>query len=295
VRYQFIKEQHGRFPVAVLCRALQVSQSGYFAWLRRTPSRRSREETHLLVQIRAVYQQSDKSYGSPRIQRDLAAQGVVCSRKRVERIMRKYQVRVEPARRFVTTTDSAHALPVAPNLLDRQFGAESANQRWCADITYVWTGEGWLYLSVVLDLFSRRIVGWATATSLDRALVIEALKGALLQRRPDAQLLCHSDRGFQYASLEYQALLGRSGIACSMSRRGNCWDNAPVESFFASLKREMVHRYQFATRPEARQALFSWIEIWYNRKRRHSALGYLSPQEFEQRQNAGQGVLPMAA
>ncbi len=148
---------------------------------------------------------------------------------------------------------------------------------------------------MVVDLFSRRIVGWATAASLDRALVIEALQGALLQRRPDARLLCHSDRGSQYASLEYQALLARSGIACSMSRGGNCWDNAPVESFFASLKREMVHRYQFATRQEARQALFSWIEVWYNRKRRHSALGYLSPQEFEQQQNALTNALPMTA
>ena len=285
MRYRFIKEQHGRFPVAALCRALQVSPSGYFAWIRRAPSRRSREETKLLVHIRAAHQQSDQSYGSPRVHRELAVQGIACSRKRVERIMRKYQVRAEPARRFAATTDSAHALPVASNVLGRDFAAEAANARWCCDITYVWTREGWLYLSVVLDLFSRKIVGWKTGTSLDRALVIEALEGALSHRRPAPGLLCHSDRGSQYASGEYQTLLSAQGIVCSMSRRGNCWDNAVVESFFASLKRELVYRQQFATREAARQALFCWIETWYNRRRRHSALGYLSPEEFE-RNNA---------
>jgi transposase InsO family protein len=262
VRYQFIQEQHGRFSVAALCRALQVSASGYFAWRGRDSRPRSREETNLLVQIRSVHQHSDQSYGSPRVHRELVAQGMACSRKRVERIMRKYEVRVEPVRRFVTTTDSAHALPVAPNLLDRQFDVEAANRRWCADITYVWTGEGWLYLSVVLDLFSRRIVGWSTRAFLDRALVIEALKGALSFRRPAAGLLCHSDRGCQYARGDYQAVLSQAGITCSMSRRGNCWDNAVVESFFGTLKRELVHRSAFATREAARQALFSWIEVW---------------------------------
>ncbi len=290
MRYQFIQRLKGQFPVVALCRALQVSQSGYFAWIGRSPSRRSQEETYLLVQVRAVHQQSDKSYGSPRVHRDLVAQGIACSRKRVERVMRKYEVRAEPARRFVATTDSAHALPVAPNVLGRDFAAESANARWCCDITYVWTREGWLYLSVVLDLFSRKVVGWTTSASLDRSLVVEALKGALAFRRPAPGLLCHSDRGSQYASGEYQALLSAQGIVCSMSRKGNCWDNAPVESFFASLKRELAQRYQFATRDAARQALFAWIEIWYNRRRRHSALGYLSPEEFE-RTNA----LPMAA
>ena len=293
MRYQFIKEQQGQFPVVALCRVLQVSVSGYFAWRRRTPSRRSREETRLLVQIRVVHQQSDRSYGSPRMHRELVAQGTRCSRKRVERIMSKYQVRAEPARRFVVTTDSAHALPVASNVLGREFAAGSANARWCCDITYVWTGEGWLYLAVVLDLFSRRIVGWQTSASLDRSVVVEALEGALSSRRPTAGLVCHSDRGSQYVSGDYQALLQEAGIVCSMSRRGNCWDNAPVESFFASLKRELVHRHQFATRTAACQALFSWIEIWYNRRRRHSALGYLSPEHFE-RQNVGQNVLANA-
>ena len=281
MRYQFIKEQQGQFSIAALCRALQVSVSGYFAGLRRKPSRRSREETKLLVQIRAIHQQSDKSYGSPRIHQELVAQGTRCSKKRVERIMRKYDVRAEPVRRFVIPTDSLHALPVADNVLAGNFAAEAANARWCCDITYVWTREGWLYLAVVLDLFSRRIVGWTSSASLDRSLVVEALEGALSLRRPDAGLLCHSDRGSQYASADYQTLLQNAGIVCSMSRKGNCWDNAPVESFFASLKRELVHRYHFATRNAARQALFSWIEIWYNRKRRHSALGYLSPEQFE--------------
>ena len=293
MRYQFIKgikEQQGRFSVSALCRALQVSVSGYFAWLRRPASGRSQQETRLLVQIRAVHRQSDRSYGSRRVHQELVAQGIGCSRKRVERIMSKYGLRAQTARRFVRTTDSKHSLPVAPNLLDRHFDVEAANRRWCADITYVWTGEGWLYLSVVLDLFSRRIVGWSTRASLDRALVIEALKGALSFRRPAAGLLCHSDRGCQYASGDYQAVLSQAAITCSMSRRGNCWDNAPVESFFGTLKRELVHRYAFATREAARQALFSWIEVWYKRKRRHSALGYVSPEEFETN-----NALPMAA
>jgi putative transposase len=248
VRYQFIQEQEGRFSVAALCRALQVCQSGYFAWRSRSPSRRSQQEVQLLVQIRAVHQQSDRSYGSVRVHRELQAQGIGCSKKRVERIMRKFGVRAEPARRFVRTTDSAHALPVAHNLLARDFTAEAANARWCCDITYLWTSEGWLYLSVVLDLFSRRIVGWSTAASLERSLVVRALEGALSQRRPGAGLICHSDRGSQYASQEYQALLAEAGIVCSMSRRGNCWDNAVVESFFGTLKVELVYRCRFATR-----------------------------------------------
>ncbi len=263
MRYQFIQSLTGQFSVTALCRALQVSVSGYFAWLGRTrsPSRRSQEETKLLILIRSVHQQSDRTYRSPRVHRELVAQGTLCSRKRVERIMGKYQVRAEPVRRLVVTTDSAHALPVAPDVLGRGFAAESANAGWCCDITYVWTREGWLYLAVVLDLFSRKIVGWKTGTSLDRALVIEALKGALVLRRPAPGLLCHSDRGSQYASGEYQGLLSAQGIVCSMSRKGNCWDNAPVESFFASLKRELVQRYAFATQDAAQQALFGWIEI----------------------------------
>jgi transposase InsO family protein len=195
--------------------------------------------------------------------------------------MRKYQITARPLRRSVRTTDSSHPLPVASNLLEQQFCVEKPNTRWSADITYLWTGEGWLYLAVVLDLYSRRVVGWSLQDTLDRSLVLNALQGALLQRKPGAGLICHSDRGSQYASGDYQELLTKAEAICSMSRKGNCYDNAPIESFFASMKRELVHRRSFATHEEARSAVFEWIAVWYNRKRRHSTLGYLSPEQFE--------------
>ncbi len=235
-----------------------------------------------MEQIRSIYRDSDSTYGSPRIWKELTEQGAACSRNRVARLMRKHAISAQTVKRFVVTTDSGHDLPVAQNLLGQEFAATEADTRWSGDITYIWTGEGWLYLSVVLDLFSRKVAGWSMQPTLERGLVISVLEMALLQRRPvEGELICHSDRGSQYASADYQRLLKESGIVCSMSRRGNCFDNAPVESFFASLKRELVHRYRFATREEARAAVFRWIEVWYNRKRRHSALGYISPEAFE--------------
>ncbi len=225
---------------------------------------------------------------NPRIWKELTEQGVTCSRKRVARLMRKHAINAQPVKRFVVTTDSRHDLPVAENLLGQDFEAKEADTRWSGDITYIWMGEGWLYLSVVLDLFSRKVVGWSMQPTLERGLVVSALEMALAQRRPKGELICHSDRGSQYASADYQALLKQSGITCSMSRRGNCYDNAPVESFFASLKRELVHRYRFTTREEARAAIFRWIEVWYNRKRRHSALGYISPEAFERQRQQPQ-------
>jgi putative transposase len=286
VRYQFIhkliQEQHqGRFSLGALCRVMSVSRAGYHAWRNRQPSRREREETELLARIKAAHEQSRGTYGSPRIHQELKANGVACGRHRTARIMRKHGITARPKRRFVVTTDSRHNLPVAENLLGQQFGSEKPNARWVADITYVWTGEGWLYLAVILDLWSRRVVGWAMDKSLDRSLVIAALNAALRLRHPTEALICHSDRGCQYASSDYQERLSAAGIVCSMSRKGNCYDNAPVESFFASLKRELVNRCAFQTRDQARQAIFWWIEVWYNRKRRHSALGYLSPEQFE--------------
>jgi transposase InsO family protein len=196
--------------------------------------------------------------------------------------MHKHQITARPLRRYTVTTDSNHPLPVAPNRLQQQFTVDQPNTHWSADITYLWTGEGWLYLAVVLDLYSRRVVGWSMKDSLDRSLVLNALQGALLQRKPGDGLICHSDRGSQYASGDYQTLLAQAGADCSMSRKGNCYDNAPVESFFASLKKELIHRSSFATHEEARSAVFEWIAVWYNHKRRHSTLGYLSPQQFEQ-------------
>lgn len=209
--------------------------------------------------------------------------------------MRLWGIKAVLPKRFVVTTDSNHALPVAENLLDRQFGADTANTRWTTDISYVWTSEGWLYLGIVLDLFSRRIVGWAIGTTLERSLVLSALSMAIHNRHPEAGLLCHSDRGSQYASGDYQKALSEAGIVCSMSRKGNCWDNAPTESFFSSLKRECVYRHRFATRSEARTVLFAWIEVWYNRKRRHSALGYLNPDAFEHQHSQRQPSHALAA
>lgn len=275
---------------------MRVSISGYHAWFRRHSGEegcRSKEEKQLLDRIKIAHKESDGTYGSPRIYKDLRAEGLRISRKRIERIMRKHGVSARPLRRFKVTTDSNHQLSVAENILDQNFEVEAPNTRWSGDITYIWTGQGWLYLAVIIDLWSRRVVGWSMQTHLERALVLEALDAAIRQRRPQpgTGLICHSDRGSQYASSEYQTILRENGIACSMSRKGNCYDNAPVESFFASLKRELIHRRRFTSREEARTAIFAWIEGWYNRKRRHSALGYLSPEEFE-KQHLPQ---PMAA
>lgn len=261
---------------------MRVSRSGYADWHKRQPSRRSLEEQQLLTSIRQEYHQSKGTYGSPRLHRELLKQGIRIGRHRLVRIMRKYEITARPLRRFRVTTDSDHDLPVAYNVLDRQFSSDAPNTKWTCDITYVWSQQGWLYLAVVLDLFSRRVVGWAMSENMERSLVLDALQMALAARKPSAGLLCHSDRGSQYASRDYQEALKTAGVVCSMSRKGNCWDNAPTESFFASLKRELVYRTTFANRAEARAALFEWIAIWYNRKRTHSAVGYVSPEAFEQ-------------
>ena len=264
-----------------MCRVLEVSESGYYAWRSRPESQRSRENRKLVVHIKAVHHESDATYGSPRIQRELADQGIACSENRVARLMRLEGVQAKQARRFKATTDSKHSLPVAENLLARQFEPVQPNTRWGADITYIWTQQGWLYLAVVLDLFSRRVVGWSMQPTMERGLVTEALKMALQGRSPVVGLLHHSDRGSQYASGAYQQLLIDTQMLCSMSRKGNCWDNAPVESFFATLKRERVHHRRYRTRQEAQADIFQYIEVWYNRKRRHSSLGYLSPANYE--------------
>ena len=222
-------------------------------------------------------------------------QGLPCSEKRIARLMRLSQMYAVTCKRFVVTTDSNHALPIAQNLLDREFSVNTPNARRSADITYIWTAKGWLYLAVVLDLFSRCIVGGAMGETLERSLVLSALSIALTGRKPSAGLLCHSDRGSQYASGDYQQALKNAGATCSMNRKGNCRDNAPTEAFFATLKRELVHRTRFATRLEARSAIFEWIETWYNRKRRHSTLGYLSPEAFERQYKQQQQQRPMAA
>lgn len=260
-----------------------VTRSGFYAWKAREPSERNQENQRLLRQIRVFFERSKGTYGSPRILRDLWAAGSICGKHRVARLMKQAGLRAVLTPRFRVTTDSAHALPVAQNLLARQFNSPQANVKWAGDITYLWTREGWLYLAVVLDLFSRRVVGWSMQPRLDRLLVQNALESALGQRHPQEGLLHHSDRGSQYASAAFQETLDAAGIVCSMSRKGDCSDNAVVESFFGTLKQELVNRSRFATREVARREVFAFIAVWYNRQRRHSSLGYVSPQEFERR------------
>jgi putative transposase len=290
VRYPFIKEQQEFFSLSALCRAMQVCRCGFYAWRKRAKSAHQIQDETLTEQIKSVYQESKETYGSPRICADLKEAGIPCSQKRIARLMRLSKISALRRKRFVVTTDSDHKMPIAENLLDRTFEVQTPDTRWTADITYLWTGQGWLYLAVILDLFSRRIVGWAMDQTIDRALVLSALNMALVGRKPVSDLLCHSDRGSQYASGDYQKRLKEVGIVCSMSRRGNCWDNAPTESFFAGLKKEMVYRTRFETRDQARSAVFSWIEVWYNRKRRHSTLGYLSPEAFERKHQQQQAA-----
>lgn len=262
---------------------MQVSPSGYRAWSKRQPSRRDKANLALTQRICSLFAASGETYGSPRVWDDLRQAGERVNRKRVARLMHLAGLRAELPKRFVVTTDSKHAFPVAENILDREFACSTPNAKWSADITYVWTRQGWLYLAVILDLFSRRVVGWATSPTIDRSLVLSALRQAQHQRKPHAGLLCHSDRGSQYASTDYQTALKDAKIECSMSRKGNCWDNAPTESFFATIKKELIHRCQFANRVDAHKAIFAWIEIWYNRNRKHSVLGYLSPEAFERK------------
>ncbi len=264
-----------------MCRVLQISRSGYYAWLTRPESNRSRENRQLVEQIRDIHQQSRQSYGSPRVHAELQTMGVACGKNRIARLMRLNGIAVEKKRKFTKTTDSNHHLPVAPNLLDQQFEASRPDAVWTTDITYIWTKEGWLYLAIVLDLFSRRIIGWSMASTLERTLVITALRMAIMVRNPVKGLIHHSDRGSQYASYDYQRILEQKGIRCSMSRRGNCYDNAPTESYFATLKRELVYRRNYSSHTEAKQDIFEYIEVWYNRKRKHSAIEYMSPIEYE--------------
>lgn len=281
MRYRFISDHAVRYPVTLLCHTLQVTRSGYYHWRRQPLSERAKEDQRLVKKIEQSYMTSKKSYGSPRIYKDLRELGETCGKHRIARLMRTNGIVAKQRRKFRTTTDSRHDLPVAGNVLDRQFKPTAPNQAWVSDITYVPTREGWLYLAVVMDLFSRRIVGWSMSTRIDQTLVLDALTDALQQRRPAPGLIHHSDRGSQYASRDYQALLARQGLIPSMSRKGNCWDNSPMESFFHTLKVECLHDYYFSTRAAARQAIFTFVETWYNRHRLHSTLGYRSPEQYE--------------
>jgi putative transposase len=284
MKYAFMSHHGRQFQVGALCRVLKVSRSGYYRWRHSSEGLRAREDRKLLEEIRAIFEKSGGRYGSPRVYRELKAQGVGCSKHRVERLMRKAGLQARRRRSFKVTTRSTADHPVAPNRLDRRFSASDLNQVWAGDITYLETREGWLYLAVLLDLCSRRVVGWACSDRITRDLVLSALNQALRARRPPRGLLHHSDRGSQYTCAEYRAALAHQGAKVSMSRRGDCYDNAVVESFFSTLKAELVGYGSFRTRQQAQDELFDYIEIFYNRQRRHSSLGFLSPVAFEKAQ-----------
>lgn len=286
MRFAFIHEQRASWPISLMCRLLGVSRSGYYSWRRRPVSMRKMADKALMVAIKSVHQASRGVYGSLRVFWRLRQLQWRCSRKRVARLMRQSGLRGKRKRRFrPRTTHSNHALPIAPNLLNQDFSATVPNQKWVSDISYIDTAEGWLYLAVIIDLHSRKVVGWAMHKRIDRFLVLAALDMAVRSRKPAPGLIFHSDRGSQYASADFQNTLVAHGMVASMSGKGNCYDNAPVESWFASLKVECVDGIRYKSRKEARSSLFDYIEIFYNRQRLHSSLGYLSPLAYEQQYN----------
>jgi len=284
MRFAFIAKHRGIWPVAWLCEALDVSRSGFHAWLTRSPSQRARDDEKVGALVRASFIASDRTYGARRVWRDVLADGVSCGLHKVERLMRVKALRARPRRRSLPK-DAGERLTsvIAPNVLDRQFSASRPNQRWIADFTYIWTAEGWLYVAAVIDLFSRRVVGWSMKAEMTAGLVTDALVMAIWRRgKPDA-LLHHSDQGSQYTSQHFQELLAENGVACSMSRSGNVWDNAAMESFFSSLKTERIRGKVYRTRDAARADVFDYIERFYNTVRRHSTIGYISPADFEKK------------
>jgi putative transposase len=290
MRYQAMRDHEERVPVRVMCRALAVSPAGYYAWAARPESRRTAANRRLVTMIRAIHTESRNTYGSPRIHATLQAQGQRVSTHRVARLMRAGRIRAKTVKKWRATTDSAHLYPVVPNTLNRQCAVAAPNQIWAGDITYVWTAEGWLYLAVVLDLYSRRVIAWGMGSRLTQELVAGTLTMAMEHRRPASGLLHHTDRGAQYAAILYREMLAGHGLTASMSRRGNCWDNAVVESFFATLKPELLlNAHPYSTGQEVRGAIFEYVEGFYNRARRHSTLGYLSPAEFERRATESTG------
>lgn len=281
MRCAFVATLAGRYPIGELCDALSLGRSTYYGWQHRPPSRRCVEETMLTRVIRQIHRESRGTYGSPRIHLELRERGHSVARKRVARLMRENGLRTRHFKRYKHTTQSGHRRPVAPNVLERRFEVPQPNTVWAGDITYLWTCEGWVYLAVVMDLCSRRVVGWSMSTRITKELAVDALRKALARRQPAQGLLYHSDRGSQYASNDYQMLLGRHGVRASMSGKGNCYDNAVVEAFFASLKRELTHGRRYVSREDAYREVFDYIEVFYNRRRRHSSLGGVSPEEYE--------------
>ena len=281
MKFALIDVEKAAFPIRFMCEQLGVSRSGYYAWQGRALSERAVETAELGIEVEAIYGANKGRYGSPRILRELGAQGRCTSRKRVARIMQEKVLVARCRKRVRRTTDSNHPFPIAENLLARHFQTRAPNQIWVTDLTYIWTREGWLYLSAILDLYSRAVVGWAMSDRIDTALCLTALEMAVKARRPPAGLVHHSDRGSQYASHEYRAVLTQHAMVCSMSRRGDCWDNAVAESFWGTLKNELADEMDFASRSEARRIIFEYIEGFYNLRRRHSSIAYRSPREHE--------------
>ncbi len=283
MKYSFIEKNRKNFALKIMTRVLSVTKTGYLAWKRRGPSARKQEDDVLREEIKVIHTNSKRTYGAPRIKIALADKGKTVSQRRTNRLMREAGCETKYRQQFVHTTNSKHSSSIAENKLNREFQADKPNQKWVTDITYLHTSEGWLFLAVVMDLFSRMIVGWAFAVTLETKLVLDALAMARAHRKPDVEkgLLHHSDRGSQYASVEYRKALNELKATCSMSRKGNCWDNAVMESFFSTLKLELDLDKMIGDRAFTRTTVFSWIEGWYNRVRKHSSLGYVSPMEFE--------------
>lgn len=288
MKYAFIHRHAGRFAVARQCAALGVSRSGYYEWRGRPESRRAADDERLLREIRAVHARSREAYGAFKTWKVLNRAGIVCGKHRVARLRRRHGIEARRKRRFRVTIEHRQTAPPAPNLLARGFAVARPDRVWAGDITYIATRAGWLYLAVLLDLHSRRVVGWAMGARLTWDLAADALEMAIAQRRPAAGLLHHSDQGSQYAARQYRERLAQLGFTASMSRKGNAWDNAVVESFFSSLKNELTHNRDFATREQARSEIFDYIEIFYNRQRAHATLQYMSPQDYESRSNGAQ-------
>jgi len=281
MRYVFVRDESKTHAVELLCALLEVSRSGYYDWNTRPESQRSQDHARLIPKIKKIFRESRETYGYRRVVSELRKQSESCGKHRTASLMRKLKLTPKSKRKFKVTTDSKHSLPIFTNVLNRQFNPGKMNQAWTSDITYIATDQGWLYLAVVMDLYSRAIVGWAMDKQMTESLVINALTMALSRRKISAGLLLHSDRGSQYASKAYQQLLIQSGIICSMSRKGNCWDNSVMESFFRSLKVECIYQQKFTEREQAKLAVFDYIEVFYNRQRKHSKLNYLSPMNYE--------------
>jgi putative transposase len=284
LRFSFIDIEKKAFPLFLLCKVMQVSRSGYYHWKKRGTSAREKERSQLIPRVRSIHQDSKATYGSRRMAQELNALGFHCGKHKAGTLMKLAGVAAKQRKKFKATTDSKHTFPVAPNLLNRRFSVTTPNCVWVGDITYIWTSEGWLYLAVVIDLYSRRIVGWSMNKCITRRLVMDAFTMAIWRRKPSSGLIFHSDRGSQYCSHDFQKLLKKHGILTSMSRKGNCWDNAVAESFFGSLKVEQVFGVRYPSRSSARQDIIEYIEMFYNSKRRHSSLGYMNPMEFEKQQ-----------